>query len=99
MSRLAHVEQISINVVLHDEARGIKPGHEDLVVSSAVVSDPRRVISPVVKDLTAHHMSSDTPAVIIPLVPEPVVSENLRVKIVRLVGGVVDVPFRSCRWS
>jgi len=47
--------------------------------------------SPVVKNLTAHHVPPDAPAVGVPLVAQPVVTQNLRVKVVRLEGRVVDV--------
>ena len=46
---------------------------------------------PVVKDLTPHHMATDAPAVGIPLVAQPVVTEHLGVKVVCLERRVVDV--------
>lgn len=52
--------------------------------------EPTRVI-PVIKDLAAHDVPSDAPAVLITLVPQPIVPQDLGVKIVRLKGRVVDV--------
>lgn len=40
-------------------------------------------------------MSSHTPAVLVPFVPKPVVSQYLGVKIVRLKGRMMDVRFRA----
>jgi uncharacterized lipoprotein YmbA len=47
--------------------------------------------SPIIKDLTAHDMSADTPAVVIALVPQPIMTKNLNVKVVRFKGAVVNM--------
>ena len=70
MSRLGIIQQITINIMLHNE--------------------PRR-IEPVVKDLATHDMPAHAPAVLVSLVPEPVVAEDLGVEIVCLEGRVMDV--------
>lgn len=70
MRRLSHIQQIAIDVVLEDEARGVKP---------------------VVKDLAAHDVPADAPAVGVPLVTQPIMTQNLGVEVVRLEGGVVHV--------
>ncbi len=46
---------------------------------------------PVVEDLTPENVPADAPAVLVPLLAQPVVAEDLGVEIVRLVRGVVDV--------
>lgn len=48
-------------------------------------------VVPVVKDLAAHNVAADAPAVGVALVAQPVVTEHLGVKVVRLKGRVVDV--------
>jgi hypothetical protein len=40
---------------------------------------------PVVKDLASHNVPTDTPAILITLLPEPVVPKQLLIKIVCLV--------------
>ena len=39
---------------------------------------------PIIEDLTAHDMTSNAPAVFIPLATEPVVTQHLGVEIMRL---------------
>lgn len=46
---------------------------------------------PVIKDLTTHDMTTNSPAVLIPFATKPVVPQNLRVKVVRFVRRVVNV--------
>lgn len=48
-------------------------------------------VEPVIENLAAHHVSSNTPTVLITLMTEPVVTEHLSVKVVRFEGRVVDV--------
>lgn len=48
-------------------------------------------VEPVVKDLAAHDVAPDAPAVFVALVAQPVVAQDLGVKIVRLKGRVVHV--------
>ena len=50
-----------------------------------------RRIKPVVKDLTAHNMPSHTPAVCVALVAKPVMTKNLRVKVVCLKRRVMNM--------
>lgn len=70
LGRVAHVQQVSVDVVLqHKLAR----------------------VEPVVKDLAAHDVPPDAPAVLVALVPQPVVAEDLCVVVVRLETAVVDV--------
>lgn len=64
------VEQVTVDVVLEDEAGRVEP---------------------VVKDLAAHDVAADAPAVLVALVAQPVVAQDLGVKVVRLKGRVVDV--------
>lgn len=65
--------------------------HVQQVAVDVVLEDEFGRVEPVVKDLAAHDVSPDTPAVGIALVAEPVVAEDLGVKVVRLKGRVVDV--------
>lgn len=48
-------------------------------------------IKPVVKDLTTHNMPSHAPAVLIALVPQPIMTQHLSVVVVRLEAAVVHV--------
>ena len=48
-------------------------------------------IKPVIKDLAAHDVPPDAPAVGVALLAQPVVAEHLGVKVVGFEGGVVDV--------
>ena len=47
--------------------------------------------APVIKDLAAHDVAADAPAVLVALLAQPVVAEHLGVKVVRLKRRVVDV--------
>lgn len=40
--------------------------------------------TPIIEDLTSHDVASHAPAVLIALVPEPVVAKYLRVEVMRL---------------
>lgn len=46
---------------------------------------------PVVENLAAQNMPADTPAVLIPFLPQPVVAKELGVEVVRLKRRMVDV--------
>ena len=50
---------------------------------------------PVVEDLTSQDMPPNPPAVLMPPFAQPVVPEDLRVEVVRLVGRVVDLGRRA----
>ena len=52
---------------------------------------------PVVENLAAHDVTADTPAIVVTLFPQPIVPEDLRVEIKRLVGRVVNVEFGACK--
>lgn len=52
---------------------------------------PRESHPPVVKDLAAHDVPPDAPAVPVALVAQPVVTQHLGIEVVSLKGRVVDV--------
>ena len=52
------------------------------------------IIIPIIEDLTAHNVSPNTPAVLVALLCQPIVSQKLGVKIDCLERGVMDVRFR-----
>jgi hypothetical protein len=56
-----------------------------------VLEDKLAGVKPVVKDLAAHDVAPDAPAVLVTLVAQPVVAQDLGVKVVRLKRGVVHV--------
>ena len=68
--RLALVQEIAVDIVLEDEARGVEP---------------------VIEYLAAHYVPAYAPAVLVAVLPEPVVAQHLGVEIMRLEGGVVHV--------
>lgn len=48
-------------------------------------------IKPIIKDLTPHDVSPDPPAVFVPLVTQPIVTQYLRVKVVGLEATVMNM--------
>ena len=56
-----------------------------------VLEDKPTGIKPIIKDLTPHNMPPHPPAVLVPLVPQPIMTQNLGVEIMRLKARVVDV--------
>ena len=52
-----------------------------------------REYAPVIKYLTSHNMPTNTPAILIALLPEPMVTQQLRIKIMRLERRMMDVRF------
>lgn len=52
-------------------------------------------IKPVIKDLTPHNMSANTPTILPTLMPEPVMPKHLGVKIVRLKARMVHMALRA----
>lgn len=50
---------------------------------------------PVVENLTTHHVSPHPPAVLVALLSEMVMAEELRIEIIGLVRGMVDMVFRT----
>jgi hypothetical protein len=81
--------------VFHYETGRIVPGYLSAlsVIPHALTRSGSG--SPVVEDLTAEHVAPDPPTVFVPLLPEPVVAENLGVEVVRLVRGMVHMEFRA----
>jgi hypothetical protein len=65
MSRFSHIKEITIDIMLKNEAVGIEP---------------------VIKDLAAHDMSANSPAVLVTLVTKPIVAKDLSIEVVRLKG-------------
>lgn len=61
------------------------------VAINIVLEDELGRVEPVVEDLAAHDVAADAPAVLVALVAQPVVAEDLGVKVVRLEGRVVHV--------
>lgn len=47
--------------------------------------------APIIKNLTAHNMPTNTPAILIPLLPEPMVSQQLGIKVMRLERRMVHM--------
>lgn len=46
---------------------------------------------PVIEDLASHDMSSDSPAILVTFLAQPVMPKGLCVKVIGLVGRMVDV--------
>lgn len=97
--RFRHVEQIAIHIVLHNEASRVKPvfklfsvsSHDAVITAQICPGECGRRNSPIVKDLTAHDVPANTPAVLVALLAQPIVTQDLGVKVVRLERRVVDV--------
>jgi hypothetical protein len=51
----------------------------------------QRVCLPVIKDLTSHNVPPNTPAILVSLANQPVVSQNLGIKVMDLERRVVDM--------
>jgi hypothetical protein len=54
-----------------------------------------RRIEPVIEDLASHNMSSHAPTVLPPLMPQPVMTKNLRVKVMCLKARMMDMALRA----
>lgn len=61
------------------------------VAVDVVLEDELGGVEPVVKDLAAHDVAADAPAVLVALVAQPVVAQDLGVEVVGLEGGVVHM--------
>lgn len=61
------------------------------VAVDVVLEDELGGVEPVVEDLAAHNVAAHAPAVLVALVAQPVVAQDLGVKVVGLEGGVVHV--------
>jgi hypothetical protein len=96
--RIGIIHQIPIYVMFEDETRGIKPGTQNYKLAfyiKLVIAACQKGIIPVIKYLTAHDMTPNSPAIFIPLLAEPIVTQHLRVKVVCLVGRVVHMRLRA----
>ena len=58
-----------------------------------MLEDEPRGIEPIIEDLTSHNMPPNTPAILPPLVPQPVMTQHLRVKVMRLETRMMNVTF------
>lgn len=85
---VAGVHQVAIHIMLHDEARGVKPSN---VSNPAYIRIQWTKHAPIIKDLASHDVPSNTPTVLVAFLAKPVVAQNLGVEIDRLKRGVVDV--------
>ena len=65
--------------------------HVEEITIHIVFENESGWVKPVIENLTAHHVSSNTPAVLVALMAKPVVAEHLGIEIVCLEGGVMDV--------
>jgi hypothetical protein len=61
------------------------------VAIAVVLHDEAGWIEPVVEDLTSEHVSTHAPAVLVALLPQPVVTQHLGIEVVRLVRGMVHM--------
>lgn len=86
--RLGGRYEVAIDVVLHDESMRVIP---NTTVSSVPKTDGTRpgMRVPVVEDLAAEDVSSNTPTVLVALLPQPIMAEDLSVEVVRFERGVV----------
>lgn len=66
------IHQVTVDIMLEDESRGVKP---------------------IIEDLTSHNVPPDTPAVLPALVPQPVMTQHLRVKVVCLETRMMNMTF------
>lgn len=56
-----------------------------------MLEDEARWIEPVVKNLTAHDMAADTPAIFVALLAQPVVTKRLCVEVMRFVRRMMHM--------
>lgn len=63
---------------------------QQITIDIMLQDEPTR-IKPIIEDLTPHDVSTYTPAVLVALVPQPVVTEDLGVKVVCLKGRVMNM--------
>jgi hypothetical protein len=63
----------------------------DQIAINIMLQDKPRRIEPIIEDLTSHDMPSNTPAILPPLVSQPVVPEHLRIEIMRLETRMMDM--------
>ena len=77
------VDEIAIDIMFKDELRRIEPAQQVSMISiSRIVYLGAHV--PVIENLTAQYVSADAPAILIPLLCEPVVTKDLGVKVEHL---------------
>lgn len=89
MDRVGLVNQVPINVMLDNELGRIEPGSlsvNGLILPVHGLSGFKVLMldEPVIENLTAHNMPPDPPAVLVALVPQPMVSQQLCIKVMRL---------------
>jgi hypothetical protein len=88
------IHQVPIYVMFDDETRGIKPGTQNYKLAcymKLVIATCQKGIIPVIKYLTAHDMTPNSPAIFIPFLTEIIVTQHLRVKVVCFEGRVVHM--------
>lgn len=61
------------------------------IAIDVVLQDELRRVKPVIEYLATHDMPTDSPAVLVALVLEPVMPKKLSIEVVRLVRRVVDM--------
>lgn len=69
----------------------MNPDGSNLGVNQYYDHSYRREHAPVIKDLASHDMPTNTPAILISLLPEPMVAQQLRIKIMRLERRMMDM--------
>lgn len=69
----------------------------DHVAVRVVLHDEATGVKPVVEDLRAHDMPPYAPHLLVLLLDQPLVTHHLCVKVLHLVGGVVDLCSRLMR--
>ncbi len=85
------VAEIAVGIVLDDKFGRVKPcNFSKIVMMKKVIA-----LLPVIENLTTHYMSSHTPAVLISFLPEPVVAQDLCIKVMSLKRRMMDVRFWS----
>jgi hypothetical protein len=94
MSWLGHIQEVTVDVVLQDESGGVEPMAKYIFISGFGSDTPPSSL-PIIEYLAPHDMPSNSPAVLIALVSQPVMSKHLSVKIMRLKRGVMHMHLRS----
>lgn len=65
--------------------------HIEQIPIDVMLEDKVGGIKPVVENLAPHNVSTHPPTIGVTLLAEPVMAENLGIKVVSLEGGMVDV--------
>ncbi len=61
------------------------------IAVDVVLEDEARRVEPIIEYLAAHYVPAHAPAVLVAVLPEPVVAQHLGVEIVRLEGRMMHV--------